>query len=96
MVSAEADDHETFVFGEDGLVDVPAGFEVRKYNGTHGDENVLCDGVLVEMKDVTLVRAALDTPVRCLEILKYLGTYPGLQQFLVGPSGIHPGPIPDR
>lgn len=81
VVSSEADDHETFIFGEYSLVDVPAGLEVRKYNGTHGDESVLCDGVLVEKRDVTLsqVRAALDTPVRCLEISKYLGTYPGLE-----------------
>lgn len=42
VISSEANDHEAFVFGEDGLVDVPAGLEVGKYNGTHGDESVVC------------------------------------------------------
>ena len=34
-VFAEANDHETFVFGHNGLVDVPAGDKVGKDNGTH-------------------------------------------------------------
>lgn len=35
-VATETDYHETVVFGHDGLVDVPAGFEVREDDGAHG------------------------------------------------------------
>jgi hypothetical protein len=35
-VFAEADDYETFVFGHDGLVDVPAGDKMGEDDGTHG------------------------------------------------------------
>lgn len=34
-VAAEADHHQAVFLGHDGLVDVPAGFEVREDDGTH-------------------------------------------------------------
>lgn len=34
-VFTESDDDETFVFGHDGLVDVPTSDKVRKNNGPH-------------------------------------------------------------
>lgn len=46
VVAPKANHDESLVFGEDGLVDVPAGFEVREDDGTHdygvrGSENFL-------------------------------------------------------
>lgn len=35
-VATEADYDEALLFGHDGLVDVPAGDEMRKYDGSHG------------------------------------------------------------
>ncbi len=35
-VAAEAQDDEPFVLAEDGLVDVPAGAQVREHDGAHG------------------------------------------------------------
>ena len=44
LVATEADDDEALLFGEDGLINVPAGVEVRKHNRTHfGD---VCCGVV--------------------------------------------------
>jgi len=34
-ISAETDDYEALFFGHDGLVNVPAGDEMREYDGTH-------------------------------------------------------------
>lgn len=35
-VATEADDDQAVLFGQDGLVDVPAGVEMREDDGTHG------------------------------------------------------------
>ena len=35
VVAAKADDNQAFLFGEDGLVDVPACLEMGNYDGAH-------------------------------------------------------------
>ena len=37
MIAAETDNHYALVFAKDGLVDVPAGLEMGKNDGAHGD-----------------------------------------------------------
>lgn len=53
LVAAEADNYEALLFGEDSLVDVPAGVEVGKNNRSHVGDG--CCGV-VDLFRVEVVR----------------------------------------
>ena len=60
-VAAEADDDEAVFFRHDGLVDVPAGYEMRDYDGAHGECEVglLLDVVAVIEKPFASCRLGL-------------------------------------